>query len=343
MVYGAIDLHARFSQIRIVDEAGTVLSDQRVPTSRERLVAVFSGHGAMRLLVEASTESEWVAQALEAAGHEVIVADPNYGPMYGSLRRRVKTDKRDVAALAEAVRRGWYRPAHRVSRTQRTVRQRLSIRRQLVRVRSGLIAKLRAVLRQEGLRLPRGTSRTVPDRVEGLTLPAGLQEVLSPLIDALSALGPILAAQDRALVQHAATDAVVERLQTVPGVGPIVALTFRAALDRVDRFPSAAHASSSVGLVPREDSSAERQHRGHITKLGSTEARSMLIQAAWSCWRSRTVRTTRLRAWADALAARRGKRIAVVALARRLSRILFAIWRDETTFRDPVTEALTVA
>ncbi len=83
MVYGAIDLHMRQSQIRIIDEGGTVVRDQRVPTTRERLTAAFAGVGAMRILVETGTESEWVAQALEAAGHEVVVADPNYAPMYG--------------------------------------------------------------------------------------------------------------------------------------------------------------------------------------------------------------------------------------------------------------------
>jgi len=107
MVYGAIDLHMRNSQIRIVDAAGSVLRDQRIMTSRERLVKGFSDFGVMRILVETGTESEWVAQVLEAAGHEVIVADPNYAPMYGELQRKVKTDRRDVAALAEANRRGW--------------------------------------------------------------------------------------------------------------------------------------------------------------------------------------------------------------------------------------------
>src|SRR6185436_7973057 len=114
MVYGATDLHMRYSQIRIVDAEGRVLREQRVPTSAERLVAVFGGYGSMRILLETGTESEWVALALEGAAHEVIVADPNYAPMYGEIRRKVKTDRRDVAALAEANRRSWYRATHRV-------------------------------------------------------------------------------------------------------------------------------------------------------------------------------------------------------------------------------------
>ena len=116
----------------------------------------------------------------------------------------------------------------------------------------------------------------------------------------------------------------------MPGIGLIVATTYRAFIDRHERFGHAGQVSAAIGVVPREDSSAERRHRGHITKAGPRELRSLLIQAAWVCWR--TPRSATLRGWVDRLAARRGKRIAVVALARRLSRILFAIWRDATTF-----------
>src|SRR5687767_9625301 len=137
MVYGAIDLHMRYSQIRVIDAAGAVVRDQRVPTTRERLGTAFAGVGGVRVVLEAGTESEWVAGALEAAGHEVIVVDPNYAPMYGEVHRRVKTDRRDVTALAEANRRGWYRAVHRVSAAQRATRQVLRTRRQLVQTRGG--------------------------------------------------------------------------------------------------------------------------------------------------------------------------------------------------------------
>ena len=106
MMYGAIDLHLRYSEIRVVEADGRVVREKRVVTSRETLTAAFAGLGGLRVLLETGTESEWVAQALEAAGHEVIVADPNFAPMYGELTRKVKTDRRDAVALAEANRRG---------------------------------------------------------------------------------------------------------------------------------------------------------------------------------------------------------------------------------------------
>jgi transposase len=330
MVYGAIDLHMRHSQIRVIDEDGRVLRDQRVPTTRERLTAAFAGLGSVRILVETGTESEWVAQTLEVAGHPVIVADPNYAPMYGELRRRVKTDRRDVAALAEANRRGWYRTAYRRSASQRAMQQVLRTRRQLVTMRSGTISLLRSLLRQEGYRLPSGSSARVPTRLATLDVPADLALTLAPLQQTLEALNARVAEIDRRIRTAVQDDAVVTRLQSVPGVGPVVAVTFRATLDRIDRFREAGQVSALAGLVPREDSSGERRQRGHITKTGSRELRSLLIQAAWACWRSR--RSGALRVWAEQLAARRGRRIAVVALARRLSRLLFAIWRDGSTF-----------
>jgi transposase len=330
MVYGAIDLHMRKSQIRIVDEAGAVLRDQQVATTRERLVQAFAGMGAVRIVLETGTESEWVAQTLEAAGHTVVVVDPNYAPMYGELRRRVKTDRRDVAALAEANRRGWYRAAYRTSAAQRATRQVLRTRRQLVQVRSGAVALVRALLKQDGYRLRPCAAEQVPQRLAQLTLPAALAATVAPLGRMIALATAEIEQLETQLQTRAAGDPVVQALQTVPGVGLIVAWTFRATLDDIGRFRDAGQVSAALGLVPREDSSAERRHRGHITKTGPSELRSLLVQAAWACWRSHQSAT--LRAWAERVAHRRGRRIAAVALARRLSRILYAVWRDGSRF-----------
>jgi transposase len=334
MVYGAIDLHARHSVIRVIDAAGHVLGDRRVPTDRMSFEHAFAPYvdQPCRILLEAGTESAWVAQGLEAAGHEVVIADPNFAPMYGDLRRKVKTDMRDVAALAEANRRGWYRPAYRVSAAQRARRQQLRVRRQVVQMRTGTISVVRALLRQSGYRASKSSSEAFGRRVATLALPPALRATIAPLLRVLTQLTAEIVALDGALAGVRRTDPVVAHLQTVPGIGPVAAVTFRAFVDDVTRFPSAAQVSAAIGLVPSEDSSAERRHRGHITKAGPSELRSVLVQAAWVYWR--TTKHGPLRRWVDALAARRGKRIAVVALARRLSRILFAIWRDGTTFHE---------
>ena len=226
MVYGAIDLHMRYRQIRIVDEGGAVVRDQRVVTSRERMTQAFASHGPMRILLETGTESEWVAHALEMAGHDVIVADPNYAPMYGELTRKVKTDRRDVAALAEANRRGWYRPAHRASATQRETQQMLRSRRCLVQARSGAVSVLRSLLRQEGYRLGTGSCETVPARLTKLAIRPSLAETLAPLCRQIASLTTEIHAMDARLQTRTANDAIVARLRSVPGIGLIVATTY---------------------------------------------------------------------------------------------------------------------
>ena len=117
---------------------------------------------------------------------------------------------------------------------------------------------------------------------------------------------------------------------TMPGIGPVTALSYRATVDDVGRFADAGSASAFFGLVPSEDSSAERQHRGRITKAGPSTPRSLLIQAAWVVWRHRAGGAAAGLGPPPSRAA--GRRIAVVALARRLSRILYAMWRDQAPY-----------
>ena len=144
------------------------MTEQRIVTSRERFTTVFGTRAPARILLEASTESEWVAQCLEALGHEVIVADPNYAPMYATRSRRVKTDKRDARTLAEALKLGAYRPAHRVSPARRHARAELAVREALVRTRTRYIAIAKAFVRRDGLRVPSSESHVVAQRVAAL-------------------------------------------------------------------------------------------------------------------------------------------------------------------------------
>ena len=332
MEYGAIDLHARKTLIRIVAEDGAVVLDRTITTTREGVTQVFGGRARMRVLLETGTESEWVAQTIEAEGHEVVVADPNYALMYGVQVRAVKTDRRDVAALAEACRLGIYRAAHRVSARQRHVRRQLRVREQLIRMRTQAINLMRAQLRQEGYRLPAGASESAVARCRRVSMTAAMDETLRPVLALLEALAPLIKTCDQAAATQAAGDPVVRQLMTAPGVGPIVGLTYRAVVDDVTRFRDASSSTAFLGLVPKETSSGARRRKGGITKRGPTTLRVLLIQAAWTIWRQRQGRAA-LHAWVERLAARRGRRIAVVALARRLARILYAMWRDGADYQ----------
>jgi len=326
-----IDLHKRESQI-CMELADGELIERTIHTTRDRFAAVLGGRERARILVEASTESEWVAQCLEALGHEVIVGDPNYAPMYPERRRRVKTNRRDARTLATACRLGAYRPAHRVSAEQRRIRQQLTVRDVLVRSRTRAMAMTGALVRAEGLRVRSGAPEQFLARLDGLTLPPALHATLSSTRALLTTLDAEIRQADEAIQQIAGHDPVVARLISAPGIGPVTAAAFVATLDRADRFAGAHQVESYLGLVPSEDSSADYRRRGHITKAGNPRMRWLLVQAAWAVWHSKHADAQPLRAWAQRIAHRRGRSVAVVALARRLAGILFAMWRDETPF-----------
>ncbi len=327
MEHIGIDIHKRESQICILTPEGEII-ERRIQSTRDRFTAVFTARPRATVLLEATTESEWVAQTLERCGHDVVVADPNYAPMYPERRRRVKTDRRDARMLAEAARLGSYRPAHRVSAEQRQVR----VRDLLVRARGRTISLIRVLVRSEGLRVRAGDADRFGSYVRELTLPGELETALRPLLVLWAQLTEQLAVADAEVVETAAANPVVQRLTTAPGVGPLIATAFVATLDEAGRFSGAHQVESYLGLVPSEASSADRRRRGHITKAGNPRMRWLLVQAAWAALRSRRAEGAGLRAWAKHLAKRRGRRIATVALARRLAGILFAMWRDQTPF-----------
>jgi len=327
-----LDRHKRETQVCILDAGGGLQLERRIPTTRAVFTALLGGRAPAPIVVEAGTESEWVAQHLEGLGHEVIVADPNYAPMYATRQRAVKTDRRDARSWAEAGRLGAYRVVHRPSARQRQVRAELAVRDSLVRTRTRTINLLRAQLRREGLRLPSGHADHVLGRLARLALPPTLAAPVAPLVRLLDPLQPELAAAAARVAALAASDPAVRHLDQVPGIGPVTAAAFVATLDDVTRFRSAHQVEAYLGLVPRERSSGDQQHRGAITQRGNTRVRWHLVEAAWRIRRSRHPAHAPLQAWAARLEARRGRRVAAVALARRLAGILYALWRDGSTY-----------
>lgn len=329
-----LDLHKVNSQVCELDEDGVVQREVRIATSRRSFAKLFGGREGLRILVESSTESEWVARYLEELGHEVIVADPSYAPMYPHRVRRVKTDQRDARALAEACRTGTFRRAHRCSEQHRRVRIQLTVREALVRTRTRYISIVRSILRGEGLRVRSGDASSFVGRVAELEVAEHLRMLIAPLLEIMEDLSKRLKEMDRELASTARRDEVVRRLCTMPGVGPVSAITFKAVVDRIERFHKAHQLESYLGLVPAERSSGEKRQRGHLTKRGNTRARSLMVEAAWTAMRGTAPGMRDLSAWGGRIAARRGKRVAVAALARRMVGILFAMWRDQVDF-DP--------
>ena len=311
-----IDVHKSESQICIITRTGEVL-EQRVATRPQRFAEVLGKRPRARVLIESSTESEWVARCLESLGHEVVVADPNFAPMYATRSRKVKTDRRDARALAEACQLGAYREAHRTSERQRHVRARLTVRESLVRTRAKYISLVRALLRQRGLRVGTGTPDHFAERVERLSLPGQILSEVAPLLAILLQVNKQIAFLDHLIEEVGRQQAAVRRLRTLPSIGPVTAAAFVAALDDdASRFGSAHQVESYLGLVPREMSSGEVQRKGRITKAGDGRVRWLLVQAAVTTLRLKKPETAALHLWPNGSPCGAGRRL------------LWSLWPD---------------
>jgi transposase len=214
-----IEVHKKESQICILAGGGEVL-EQRIRTGPEHFAAVLGARLRGRIVLETSTESEWLARWLEGLGHEVIVADPNFAPMYATRTRKVKTDRRDARALADACLLGAYRPAHRLSDPQRHVRARLLVRDAIVRTRTRNISLIRALLRQHGYRVPSGSAEGFLLRVRALVLPGPLRSQIAPLLAVMRHLNRQLTYSGETIEHIAVQDPRVQRLRSVPSIGP---------------------------------------------------------------------------------------------------------------------------
>lgn len=331
MEHVGVDLAKNKSQVCILTEDGELV-ERRISTTRQQFTKLLGGRPRSRVLIEASNESEWVARHLEELGHEVIVADPNFAPMYAQRTRRIKTDRRDAIELAEACRLGAYRRAHRLSREQRHVRASIAVRESLVHTRVKYVNLVQSLLRREGCRVAKGSSGGFAERLKDVEIPRHVQVEIQPLLVLLRHLNKAIDKADEALAIQAKGDPVVRRLCTVPGVGPVTATTYVATIDDVRRFNDAGQVACYLGLVPSEKSSGDKQCRGRITKAGNKRLRYLLVEAAWCICRYKKPETQQLRGWAEGIASRRGRQVAVVALARKLARILFAMWRDERDY-----------
>lgn len=329
MKHAAIDLGGRESQICIRAADGTILEERRHHT--RLLPQLMKSWEPSRVILETSAEAFAIADAALKLGHQVRVVPATLVKTLGVGDRGVKNDRKDARKLSEVSCRIDLPSVHVPSELSRGLKSACGSREELVECRTKLINNVRGWLRTQLWRIATGGTDTFPSRVrshagEAHTLPEHIERTLM-MIDALTEQ---IRAATQQLTQLAKTHPVCTRLMTVPGVGPITAVRFVAAVDDVTRFKNAHALQSYLGLTPGERSSSDTERRTGITKAGPAKVRRVLVQAAWCCLRNRSV--SQLSEWTHRLASRRHKFIAVVALARKLAGIMFALWRDGTTY-----------
>lgn len=333
--YVGLDVHSKTCVYAIQDENGRLQRQGHVPTTAEGLqLMVARGELATgtRVALESGTMAFYVARRLSRLGLEPVVIDAQE-VRAKALRPNQKSDRRDALELCEGLRRGIYRAiVHVPPEPIEQLRETLGRRRHFVKVKTMEVNAVKRLLRAAGL----------PTQARGLTTETAWEKLLAELsfdptlqsfCTAHQALWRCAHQQverlDQSLEQQRRPfQPQIDRLMTVPGIGPIVATTVLAVFSDVQRFPSAKHAASYAGLVPSTFDSGERTQHGHITRRGSTELRSMLCEAAHHARRS----THPLRSYFLSLCVRRGYKMAVVAVAHRLCRIVYAMLRDGADF-----------
>lgn len=329
MEHCAIDLGGRKSQICIRSGEGQILFEGKYDTVA--LPDFLRQLPSSRVILETAAEAFRIADAARAAGHHVRVVPATLVRKLGVGARKTKTDRRDARALSEVSCQIDLPSVHIPSTRSREWKTICGMHDTLVGSRTKLINNLRGWMRGQGLRLRRGDAETFAERMNELE---SLPSYVAAQIQALAELNGRVRTSERLIHSLAEADDLCQRLMTVPGVGPSTAVRFVAAIDDVTRFESAHKVEAYLGLTPGESSSSESQHRLSITKAGATTVRWALGQAAWAVRvRCRSAAARPLQEWAAEIARRRGTLIATIALARKLAGILYALWRDGTTYQ----------
>jgi transposase len=329
-----IDVSLELSSLCVLDAAGKVVREAKVASEPEALVAFLRGLGLpiARVGLEAGPLSQWLYDGLQAAGYDVVLLETRHVKAALSAMA-VKTDRRDARGIAQLLRMGWFRPVHRKSVPSQEIRALLGARKQLQIKVMDLEQTLRGLLRGFGLKVGDVSRGKLPARIRELAAGhAMLERIVEPLLAAREAMWGEFTKLNREVLTIVKEDQVCRRLMTVPGVGAVVSLTYRAAVDDPDRFKKSRAVGAFFGLTPKRYQSGETDVTGGITRVGDASVRSALHDAA-NVLLSRVARFSALKRWAMEVAKRRGMRRAKVALARKLATVLHRIWADGTEFR----------
>jgi transposase len=329
MVHVGVDLDKRSSQIAVLTEDGEIVQ-QRLPNNAVVLEKFFAQFPPQTpVAIEASGTWWWLVDLLEQLGHRPVLSNPKQTKAIAAAR--LKNDRVDAERLGRLLRGDllptvWIPPA-----PLREARELIRHRIQLVWLRGVIRNRLQAMLARRNLQPTSGKSwLTQRGQRELQRLP--LAETPSRIREDCGALLPTLDAQirrlDAELVTRWGADARVQRLTTIPGIGPFIAIVLVLELGDIARFSSAKQVASYVGLTPRIRASAGRIRAGHISKEGNRLLRWVLVLAATQAVR----RPGPLRTWFHAVKKRRGKKVARVALARRLAEIVFHVWKHECDY-----------
>lgn len=340
--FAGLDVSLRSCALCIVDSKGTVLFERELPCEVDEIADHLNSfsHAIERIGFEAGTMSQHLFYGLKGKGFNVVCMEARQVNAALSAMRN-KTDKNDARGIAQVLRTGWFSPVHMKSREAHGVRALLSTRKALLSKTIDLANEVRGLLKIFGIRLPKTVKHGSFDGVVRpmIEMDEVLAHALVPLLDARLVLYQHFLELDRRVKRAATQDEVCMRMMTVPGVGPIAALTFTAAVDDPTRFKRSRTVAAHFGLTPRRYQSGEHDNPGRISKAGDRDVRATLYAAA-NALLMRTMAGSQIKSWGMRLMRTKGRRRAVVAVARKLAVLLHRMWADGTVFRSETVEGL---
>jgi transposase len=333
--YAALDVSVRTVAICIVNQEGAIRLERSVRSELPDILKVLTefGEPIAKVGFEAGVLTQHLTYGLKAAGHEVVCMEARQVSAALAAMRN-KTDKNDARGIAQILRTGWYSRVHVKSIESHYVRALLASRKAIFNKCIDLENEVRGLLKIFGVKLP---ARVYHGAFDGEARKAiaddtALTDALVPMLDARLLLLRTFRDLDARVKRMAREDQVCTRFMTVPGVGPLTALTFKAAIDDPARFSNSRTVGAHFGLTPRRFQSGETDNPGRISRAGDADVRAALYTAANSML-MRSIRWSWLKAWGMRLAKTKGRRRAVVAVARKLAVVLHRMWADQADFR----------
>jgi len=340
--YAGLDVSVKETSICIVDETGKVCRELKVASHPEDLLRVLQdpAWNLVRVGLEAGPLSQWLFNGLAEAGIPALCIETRHAKAY--LKAQInKTDRNDARGIAQMMRVNLFRPVHVKTLASQKRRALLTARKLLQEKAIAIENDIRGLLRNFGLKVGVASAVMFEQRIRELVegMPE-LGELMEVLLDARRKLREQFSKLHRKLLSIVREDEVCRRLMSVPGVGAVSALAFRATIDVPSRFRNSKAVGAVLGLTPAQHQSGESNRIGRISLCGDGMMRTLLYEGAQSIL-TRSVKWSWLKAWAMKIAKNRGLKRAIVALARRLAVIMHRIWVDGTEFRWTKEEAVS--
>lgn len=331
----AVDLASSVFQIAVSTRPGRV--KRQIRLRRPHVIPFFADQRPAIVVMEACGSAHHWARRVREFGHKPVLLPPNRVRPYVV---RTKTDRNDAKALLEAYRNKEIHPVPVKTEAQHTLTSLHRARAGWVATRTARINAVRGLLRELGILLPAGALNVVPN-VRVLVADAdnklsdSLRDLLAGMCDEIQSLEEHTKNADRYLKALTKDIPAVQRLLTIPGIGPVGATALYAFIGDPWRFRTGRHLSSYLGLTPSESSSGLKRRLGRITKHGDNYLRYLLIHAARALLRSAKLKghPTRLHTWSVQIDRRLGHNKAVAAIANKLARIVWSVWKKEVDFQ----------